>query len=128
MSQGVNVVGLYVRDQDERSSFTSRSSVSASTPTRETAITAGSRCSTRTSHPSSSACSRRGRQCSTRQPLRPYARSSRRARCRRWCSSSTTAALPTTGCARGVEFTQEPVDRYGTVDAGFVIRRETGGR
>jgi hypothetical protein len=22
-------------------------------------------------------------------------------------------------CARGVEFTQEPVDRYGTVDAGF---------
>ncbi|CAG1016728.1 lactoylglutathione lyase [Burkholderiaceae bacterium] len=22
-------------------------------------------------------------------------------------------------CARGVEFTQEPIDRYGTVDAGF---------
>ena len=41
MSQGVNVVGLYVRDQDEALSSMSRSSDSASTPTRETAIIAG---------------------------------------------------------------------------------------
>ena len=30
--------------------------------------------------------------------------------------------------AQGVEFTQEPIDRYGTVDAGFRDPRATGGR
>jgi hypothetical protein len=29
---------------------------------------------------------------------------------------------------KGVEFTQEPVERYGTVDAGFATRRATAGR
>ncbi|MEI2720011.1 MAG: VOC family protein [Gemmatimonadales bacterium] len=33
---------------------------------------------------------------------------------------STTAAPPTSACApAGVEFTQEPIERYGSVDAGF---------
>jgi uncharacterized glyoxalase superfamily protein PhnB len=43
-----------------------------------------------------------------------------RASRRRWSWPSTTACAAYDRMrARGVEFTQEPTDRYGTVDAGF---------
>ena len=120
MSQGVEVVGLYVRDQDEALAFyVEKLGFRVHTDVR-TATIAGSRCSTRTSRRSSSACSRRGRRCSTRRRRRRCARSWPRARCRRSCSivDDCRAAYDRMR-ARGVEFTQEPVDRFGTVDAGF---------
>jgi hypothetical protein len=38
---------------------------------------------------------------------------------RRPCPRARTGATSTSTRTRGVEFTQEPVDRYGAVDAGF---------
>jgi hypothetical protein len=44
------------------------------------------------------------------------------------CWSSATVSPPYERMrARGVEFAQEPVARYGSVDAGFRDRRGTGG-
>jgi hypothetical protein len=101
MSQGAEVIGLYVRDQEKLSRSTSRSSGSASTRMCGTVTIAGSRCSTR------------------RQPsfqLGLFA-----------LGPPALDAATVDGCraayqemrARGVEFTRKPVERYGTVDTGF---------
>ncbi len=87
---------------------------------RATATIAGSRCSTRISRRSSSACSRRVRRCTTRQraeALRAIVAK----------GAMPPLVLTVDDCraahdkmsARGVEFTQEPAERYGSVDAGF---------
>ena len=121
MSQGVGVVGLYVRDQDEALEFyVGKLGFRVHTDARN-----GDYRWLTVQHPEQPSFQlglftpqpptrRRG------DARRRCARSSPRARCRRWCWSSTTAARPTSACARaGVEFTQEPVERYGSVDASF---------
>ena len=59
-----------------------------------------------------STCPRRGH-CTALQQLVA------KGRCRRWCSQWRTAARYAEWQAKGVEFTQEPVERYGAIDAGF---------
>jgi len=128
MNQGVEVVGLYVRDQDEALKFYVEKLGFRVPPTRGTATTAGSRCSTRSSRPSSWACH-------AAVTLLDSGDREDRARDRgEGChaalvSSSTTAATRTTRCSpAGVEFTHEAMDRYGSVTPASAIRRGTGGR
>src|SRR5438093_6498841 len=101
MSQGVEVAGLYVRDQDEAVQFyVEKLGFRVHTDVRN----GGYRWLT-VQHPDQPSF-QLGLFApqplrSTRLRHRLSARSSRKAPCRRWCWSSTTAGPPTTGCAPG---------------------------
>ena len=121
MSQGVQVAGIYVRDQDEALEFyVEKLGFRVHTDARN-----GDYRWLTVQHPGqadfqlglfapqepvvdAATCPRR---CRERSP---------RARCRRSSSWSRIVGRPTRPMrGRGVEFTQEPTERYGAVDASF---------
>ena len=121
MSQGVEVVGLYVRDQDEALAFyVEKLGFRVHTDVRN-----GDYRWLTVQHPEQPSF-----QLGLFTPRAAGARRGDGADAARDRGQGRDAAagaggrrLPRRlrrGCARaGVEFTQEPVDRYGTVDAGF---------
>jgi catechol 2,3-dioxygenase-like lactoylglutathione lyase family enzyme len=121
MSQGINVAGVYVNDQDEALAFyVGKLGFRVHTDARNGAY----RWLT-VQHPEQPSFQlglfTPGRAlCTTKRPRGRCAPWWPRARCRRWSWPCPIAAPPTRSwLAKGVEFTQEPVERYGSWDAGF---------
>jgi catechol 2,3-dioxygenase-like lactoylglutathione lyase family enzyme len=120
MSQGVEVVGLYVQDQDEALAFyVEKLGFRVHTDVRngdyrwltvqhpdQPSFQLGLFIPGPPMHDAATAQALQAIVAKGAMPPLVLTVDDRRAACERMC-------------ARGVEFTQEPMDRYGTVDAGF---------